>query len=166
LNSIKEAHAYCAKDCEAELAAYDTKKPLRLPDGKKLNFGAELFRCPEPLFNPTLLGQGKEGIHQLAHLSIQQRDDSMIKDLYSNIVPSGGSTMFRDFDRRLLKEIKAISQNNSNIKIVPPPKQHPRRYLAWVGGSIMSSCDSFNDICISKDDYNEAGPSIVHRKCF
>jgi len=74
--------------------------------------------------------------------------------------------MFRDFDRRLLKEIKAISQNNSNIKIVPPPKQHPRRYLAWVGGSIMSSCDSFNDICISKDDYNEAGPSIVHRKCF
>jgi len=171
LNSIKEDHAYCAQDFGAELAAYDAIRPLRLPDGQQINIGAELFRCPEPLFNPTLVGLRK-GIHQLAHWSIQQCDHSIRKDLYSNIVPSGGSTMFRDFDRRLHEEIKAISPQNSNIKIVPPPKQHaqdalhPRRHLAWIGGSILGSMHSFNESCISIEDYKEDGPSIVHRKCF
>jgi len=171
VNNIKEDHAYCAQDFEEELAAYDAKKPLRLPDGKKINIGAELFRCPEPLFDPTKVGL-ENGIHQRAHWSIKQCDRSIWKDLYSNIVPSGGSTMFRGFDRRLRKEIKAISPINTNIKIVPPRKQHvqdarhPRRHLAWVGGSILGSMDSFKELCISKDDHEEYGPSIVHRKCF
>jgi len=172
LNSMKEKLAYCAQDFWAELAAEDTKIPFELPDGQKINIGAELFRCPEPLFNPTLVGQRK-GIHQLAHQSIQQCSHSIRKDMYSNIVPSGGSTMFMNFDKRLYKEIKAISPKKRNIKIVTPPREQgttvappPRRHLTWVGGSILGSLTLFKELCISMDDYYEHGPRIVHRKCF
>ena len=36
----------------------------------------------------------------------------------------------------------------------------------WIGGSILSSLSTFQQMWISKNEYDEAGPSIVHRKCF
>jgi len=173
LNSMKEKFAYCAKDLQGEFkAAEGTKLPFELPDGQMITIGAERFRCPEPLFNPTVVGQRK-GIHQLAYQSIQKCSHSIRKDMWSNIVPSGGSTMFRNFDERLYKELKAIAPRNSNIKIVATPKGQAakaapltRRHLTWVGGSILGSLSLFKELCISMDDYDEYGPKIVHRKCF
>jgi len=148
--------------------------PFKLPDGQEIKIGAELFRCPEPLFNPTLVGLGEEeGIHQLAHQSIQNCSLSMRKDMYNNIVLSGGSTMFKNFDERFRKEIKAISPKNSKIKIVPPLRKQAakvasptRQHLTWYGGSMLGSLSLFKELCISIDEYHENGPGIVHRKCF
>jgi len=173
LNNMKEKFAYCAEDFHWEFkGAEGTQLPYELPDGQKITIGAERFRCPEPLFNPTVVGQRK-GIHQLAYQSIQKCSRSIRKDMYSNIVPSGGSTMFMNFDKRLYKEIKAIAPRNSNIKIVATPREQAataapltRRHLTWVGGSILGSLSLFKELCISMDDYDEYGPKIVHRKCF
>lgn len=49
------------------------------------------------------------------------------------------------------------------IKIVAPPE---RKYSVWIGGSILASLSTFQQMWISKAEYDEAGPSIVHRKCF
>ncbi|XP_070599031.1 actin, alpha skeletal muscle-like [Erythrolamprus reginae] len=48
-------------------------------------------------------------------------------------------------------------------KIIAPPE---RKYSVWIGGSILASLSTFQQMWISKDEYEEAGPSIVHRKCF
>ncbi|WP_347452173.1 hypothetical protein [Acinetobacter baumannii] len=48
------------------------------------------------------------------------------------------------------------------IKIVAPPE---RKYSVWIGGSILASLPTFQQMCISKQEYDESGPSIVHRKC-
>merc|ERR1712179_606549 len=49
------------------------------------------------------------------------------------------------------------------IKIIAPPE---RKYSVWIGGSILASLSPFQQMWISKQEYDECGPSIVHRKCF
>ena len=88
---------------------------------------------------------------------------SYSKDLYGNIVLSGGTTMFEGIDARMEKEIKALAPQSMKIKIVAPPE---RKYSVWIGGSILASLSTFQQMWISKQEYDESGPQIVHRKCF
>merc|ERR1719461_665631 len=109
VRDIKEKLSYCAEDFEAELAAAesadDIDKQYELPDGQVITVGAERFRCCEPLFQPNLIGKESDGIHKLTSNSIQKCDVDIRRDLYTNTVLSGGSTMFPNVDKRLNKEI-------------------------------------------------------------
>ena len=84
------------------------------------------------------------------------------RDLYSNIVLSGGSTMFLGFKERLTREIKELIPDSIDVKIIAPPE---RMYSVWIGGSILASLKTFNRMWISRRDYKEMGPQVVHR-CF
>lgn len=64
---------------------------------------------------------------------------------------------------RMQKEITALAPSTIKIKIIAPPE---RKYSVWIGGSILSSLSTFQTMWISKQEYNESGPGIVHRKCF
>jgi len=90
-------------------------------------------------------------------------DVDVRKDLYNNIVLSGGTTMFPGIAERLSKEVSALAPSSMKIKVVAPPE---RRYSVWIGGSILSSLSTFQTMWITKAEYDESGPSIVHRKCF
>ncbi|KAG8009254.1 actin, partial [Nibea albiflora] len=85
------------------------------------------------------------------------------KDLYANNVLSGGTTMYPGIADRMQKEITALAPSTMKIKIIAPPE---RKYSVWIGGSILASLSTFQQMWISKQEYDEAGPSIVHRKCF
>lgn len=85
-------------------------------------------------------------------------------DLYANIVLSGGNTLFNSMDERLRKEVNTfLKQSVSNLKVFSPPE---RQYSVWIGGSILASLSTFPQMWISKKDYDDNGPAIVHRKCF
>merc|ERR1712053_65842 len=112
------------------------EKQYGLPDGQVITIGAERFRCPEPLFQPSLIGKESSGIHKLTYDSIQKCDVDIRRDLYTNTVLSGGSTMFPGIDKRLNKEITALAPAAVKVKIVAPPE---RKYSVWIGGSILSS---------------------------
>ncbi|XP_010775200.1 actin, alpha skeletal muscle-like [Notothenia coriiceps] len=90
-------------------------------------------------------------------------DIDIRKDLYANNVMSGGTTMYPGIADRMQKEITALAPSTMKIKSSPPPK---RKYSVWIGGSILASLSTFQQMWISKQEYDEAGPSIVHRKCF
>jgi len=90
-------------------------------------------------------------------------DIDIRKDLYGNIVLSGGSTMFPGIADRMQVEILNLAPCTMKIKIIVPPE---RKYSVWIGGSIFSSLSTFQQMWISKEEYDDAGPSIVHRKCF
>jgi len=83
--------------------------------------------------------------------------------LYANIVLSGGTTMYPGIDERMSKEITALAPATMKIKIVAPPE---RKYSVWIGGSILASLSTFQQMWITKQEYDESGPTIVHRKCF
>ena len=48
------------------------------------------------------------------------------------------------------------------VKVIAPPE---RKHLAWIGGSDVAQLRYFKQGRITKEEYDEAGPSIVHRKC-
>ena len=155
-----------ALDYEEELANAETSSEIEqnyeLPDGQVITIGAERFRCPEVLFQPSFIGLEQDGIHRLTFQSIMKCDVDIRKDLYNNIVMSGGTTMFNGVAERMQKEVKLLAPDSMTIKIIAPPE---RKYSVWIGGSILSSLSTFEEMWISKNEYDEAGPSIVHRKC-
>ena len=95
--------------------------------------------------------------------SIMTCDVDIRKDLYANVVLSGGTTMYAGIADRMSKEITALAPASMKVKIIAPPE---RKYSVWIGGSILSSLSTFQQMWISKQEYDESGPSIVHRKCF
>jgi len=115
------------------------------------------------LFQPNLIGLEMDGIADSTFQTIMKCDVDIRKDLYANIVLSGGTTMFAGISERMSKEITALAPASIKVKIVAPPE---RKYSVWIGGSILASLSTFQSMWISKEEYDESGPSIVHRKCF
>ena len=89
-------------------------------------------------------------------------DTDIRQDLFSNIVLAGGSTLFPGIEERMKKEISALADPGTNIEIHASDK---RKYSAWIGGSMLASLSTFEEKVMTKDRYEEDGPSALHRIC-
>ena len=166
VRDIKEKLCYVALDPEKELKLAEKvsgmEKSYMLPDGETLTVGVERFLAPEVVFNPSAVGKESPPFDEVIVESVSKCDIDLRRDLYSNIVLSGGSTMFPGLKERLTREISEMIPENVEVKIIAPPE---RMYSVWIGGSILSSLRTFQKMWVTRKEYKEIGPSVIHR-CF
>ncbi|KAL3668352.1 Alpha-centractin [Phytophthora oleae] len=139
----------------------DDTSAYYLPDGTLLNIGPEKFRAPEVLFRPEIIGSEARGVHECLVQAIMKSDMDLRKTLFSQIILSGGSTLFSGFGDRLLAEVRKKAPKDIKIRISAPPT---RINSTWIGGSILASLATFKNMWITKSEYEEYGASILHRK--
>lgn len=183
--AIKERFCYICPDLAKEFEKYDknsakwikqyigsnniTKMPF------EVDVGFERFLGPEIFFNPEMANsEFLAPLSEIVDDCIQNSPIDVRRPLYKNIVLSGGSTMFRDFDRRLQRDIQRLvnarlktSYSLSQGRLEPKPidvqvlSHHMQRYAVWFGGSMLASLSEFySTYCHTKAQYDEWGPSI------
>ncbi|WFD43942.1 centractin- actin- protein of the dynactin complex [Malassezia psittaci] len=160
--------------CQLSSSGQDDRDAKRLveftlPDGNLLKLGAERFKAPEALFNPELLGSEEAGAHHLVGDAIARSDLDLRRDLYANIVLSGGTTLTKGlflstltpkgYGDRMLHELKRIAPPDLRIKISAPPE---RKYSTWIGGSIFAGLSTFRKMWVSAEEYRE-DPDCIHK---
>eukprot|EP01084_Bolivina_argentea_P116448 206910_1 len=168
MNNIKEKLCYIAMDYDEEINKYKALKNNKLeqdyemPDGAVISVGMPRFQAVEGLFKPKLMDYNNDfGIHLMV-CSIGKIDMDLRKVLYENILLCGGSSLFPGIGKRLKNEVVLRTPSKMNVNIVA---NEDRKYAVWRGGSVLSSMESFDKMWINRDEFEECGPSIVHRKC-
>eukprot|EP00029_Vermamoeba_vermiformis_P001379 TRINITY_DN11550_c0_g1_i1.p1 TRINITY_DN11550_c0_g1~~TRINITY_DN11550_c0_g1_i1.p1 ORF type:complete len:380 (-),score=62.30 TRINITY_DN11550_c0_g1_i1:25-1164(-) len=170
VRDLKEKSCYVALDFAQEM--------LTVPNTANIGRGFHVWddiphtqipgqriRCPEAMFQPSLLGVETAGIHEHVNNAILkcENDLHLRRELYGSIILSGGNTIFPGFADRLQKEIVALAPKDIIVKVLGTPQ---RRFNVWSGGSIMGSSAGMREKWILKKEYEECGVAIVHRKCF
>jgi len=160
---IKEKACYVALDFEDEVKSVDPYD-YELPDGTHIDIKDIRIQCPEIFFKPSLIEKEGDNIAQICYKSIQKCDIIKRKEFYNTIVLSGGSSLFKGLPKRLTKEIKKLVPEimKEQVKVIADPE---RRYSVWIGASIITSKSTFDQMWITKKEYEESGPKIVHSKC-
>ncbi|ODN75264.1 hypothetical protein L202_06450 [Cryptococcus amylolentus CBS 6039] len=184
---IKEDYTYVCQDIVKEFKKYDGdpyKYFARFAGehsvtGRKydVDVGYERFLAPEIFFNPEIYSSDfLTPLPEVVDQVVQTSPMDVRRGLYKNIVLSGGSTMFKDFGKRLQRDVKAIvdgriagseqasgshlKSTGVDVNVISHKRQ---RYAVWYGGSLMASTPEFFNVSHSREDYQEYGPSLVRR---
>jgi len=184
---VKEMYSYTCPDIVKEYKKFDCDPGKWIKTYRQLHpvtkqpwmcdVAYERFLAPEIFFSPEIYTSDfLKPLPVLIDETIQQCPIDTRRGLYGNVVLSGGSTMYRDFDRRLKKEIKrhvdkrisssiskagdaseALAKSEVSVNVVSHPFQ---RFAVWFGGSMVGSSNEFFQKAVSKQQYDEYGPSI------
>ena len=142
------------------------KHEVVYPNGKKVavDVGYERFLAPEIFFNPEIHSSDfLTPLPNIVDTVIQTSPIDVRRGLYKNIVLSGGSTLYKDFGRRLQRDIKnmvdariAASEAKSKtgaksggleVQVITHKRQ---RYAPWFGGSLLAQTPEFKTYCHTK----------------
>eukprot|EP00698_Gefionella_okellyi_P019903 TRINITY_DN6173_c0_g2_i1.p1 TRINITY_DN6173_c0_g2~~TRINITY_DN6173_c0_g2_i1.p1 ORF type:complete len:420 (-),score=69.08 TRINITY_DN6173_c0_g2_i1:30-1289(-) len=180
--AIKEKYSYVCPDIAKEMQKYEqeparwikqhtgtnstTKQPFTCDVGFERFLGPELFFSPE-IFSSNFTTPLSELVDQ----TVQNCPVDSRRPLYNNIVLSGGSTLFKDFHRRLQRDIKRIvDERVRKSELLSGAQARPvdvtvvshqfQRYAVWFGGSMVADMPAFPQFVHTKAQYEEYGPSI------
>ncbi|KAJ5075858.1 actin-7-related [Anaeramoeba ignava] len=163
VKKIKENLGYISQDYEQELEiskqSNQCEKSFNFEADKEVILNSARFECAESFFQPLRFYIDQPSIQQSILTSIELFEPNIQNILLSNIILSGGTTMMNGFEDRLRKELIDLS-GNQNVFI---SSQMNNDILPWIGGSIFSGFPEFSQISLKKEEYEEFGPSRIHK---
>uniref|UniRef100_A0A671Z004 Actin-like 6A n=1 Tax=Sparus aurata TaxID=8175 RepID=A0A671Z004_SPAAU len=154
---------------DEQVAAQMPTVHYELPNGFNCDFGAERLKIPEGLFDPSnakgLSGNTMLGVGHVVTTSVGMCDIDIRPGLYGSVVVTGGNTLIQGFTDRLNRELSQKTPPSMRLKLIANNTTVERRFSAWIGGSILASLGTFQQMWISKQEYEEGGKQCVDRKC-
>ena len=183
---------YVAVDYEKEIAKNIEESFEIMGLGLMQTIKNEIFECYEILFNGR--HNNGFGIHKMIQDSVKKCGLNQW-ELCQNIVMNGGMSIVDGLMQRLQDELIGLFPGNDEIlingylrnligtkmykdignmiynyavpvsgcNIISVPQS---KYLSWIGGSIFTKTDLFEDSCVTKKEYEEIGARVVNRNCF
>lgn len=182
IRQVKENTSQLLIDNTYDVEAY-TNVPTTeytLPDGTILSIGSVRYAIPELIFNPSLYTSlfsasstihtttnesslGYVGLHEAIVTSSMTCDPDLRPLLLNNIILTGGHSKYEGIVERLNNELLPITPPGTRPKItVSSPAE--RSYGSWIGGSILGSMGTIPDLWFTKEEYNEYGNKMLHKK--
>lgn len=139
------------------------------PNGYHQDFSCERFKIPEALFDPSMVQmKGMNTMLGVAHIvttSVGMCDVDVRPALYSSVVVTGGNSFLQGFPERLNRDLSVRIPTSMRLKMIACSGAAERRFGAWIGGSILASIGTFQQMWISSQEYEEGGKVQVERKC-
>ncbi|CAI9113622.1 OLC1v1014257C1 [Oldenlandia corymbosa var. corymbosa] len=138
--------------------------PYELPDGQTIEIGSDRFKIPDILFNPSLAqtipgmeyfaetAPSVRGLPQMVLESINKCDVDIRRDLFNSILLAGGSASMQQLKERLEKDLIEESPQAARVKVLASGNATERRFSVWIGGSILASLGSFQQMWFSKSE--------------
>eukprot|EP00741_Cyanophora_paradoxa_P017293 tig00020961_g16703.t1 len=186
-NTARDAKESICRVAEAAFApAENVNLPglqFELPEGRSVEIALDRFLVPELMFQPALIACPEFGpevsalaaqgpwptaasLPKMIVDSISRCDTDIKKDLYANVVLTGGNTAFPQFSERLQRDLSDAAPGQAKVKVIAPAANTgERKYAAFIGGSILASLGSFQQMWMSKQEYEESGPALLEKKC-
>ncbi|CAD5218377.1 unnamed protein product [Bursaphelenchus okinawaensis] len=138
----------------------ESLKAYTLPDGETIKVGRARFQAPEVLFRPEIVGLEYCGLSQCIVNSVKLSDTELRKELYSTILLSGGSTLFKGLGDRVLQDVLKQNPADTKVRIAAPTE---RIHSTWTGGSILATLDTFRKIVRTKAQYENEGKNLARK---
>ncbi|KAL4097230.1 hypothetical protein QTP88_022036 [Uroleucon formosanum] len=139
---------------------------FEFPNGYNQEFGNERFKIPEALFDPSAsMGGSMLGVSHIVTTSVGMCDVDVRPALYNNVIVTGGNSFLQGFPERLNRDLSARIPASMRLKLIAPNGSTERRFGAWIGGSILASIGTFQQMWISHQEFKEGGKSQIDRKC-
>ncbi|XP_016069171.1 PREDICTED: actin-like protein 7B [Miniopterus natalensis] len=161
---IKKTCCYSAllPEKEACLGLEELRVDYELPDGKLITIGHERFQCAEMLFKPTLVGSNHPGLPALTASCLGHCQEAGFKEeMAANVLLCGGCTMLDGFPERFQRELSLLCPGDNPTVCAAPE----RKTSVWTGGSILASLQAFQQLWVSKEEFEERGSAAIYIKC-
>ncbi|CAB4067794.1 ACTR3 [Lepeophtheirus salmonis] len=150
--AIKERYCYVCSDIAKEFNKYDTNLEKFIKTYKGINsvtkkpfhvdVGYERFLGPEIFFHPEFANP-----------------DFMMPIFRSYFGRRLERDLRKSVDARLkyTEQFSSVNPTPINVKVL---SHHMQRYAVWFGGSMLATLPEFFEVCHTKAQYDEYGPSI------
>mmetsp|Transcript_19913 Transcript_19913/g.29625 ORF Transcript_19913/g.29625 Transcript_19913/m.29625 type:complete len:465 (-) Transcript_19913:74-1468(-) len=148
-------------------AGHEHLRKFELPDGTIVNVGEDhpdLFLLPELLFDDEDKSVGGQGLHKMAHEALSASDIDSRKELCANMILCGAGSQFKGLENRLAKDMTTLCPSSYRCRVIASKHSVERMFAPWIGGSILTSLGSFQQLWLSKAEYEENGVTLAAQK--
>jgi len=144
----------------------EESKSFELPDHTIIKVPLHIRTgAPEVLFGD---GNPQVSMQRICLDSINTCDLDLQQDLVRSVIVAGGTSMLPGLAPRLKSELLGLlpGELSRQVDVIADSQ---RRCAAWIGGSMFASLSTFDQVAISKQEYEEGKAdlrSLVAKKTF
>merc|ERR1712129_134152 len=170
VRDIKEQTAFVADSKQKKIDNKECMAQYKLPseEDEFVSLDIERWQCCEVLFDPKLIGVEEHGLDKVIFnvvMRIKDSDAELKQKLFANIVLCGASSVLPGLDVRIQNGLKKLVGDDIVVEVANT-SNHEKKFGAFIGASLLSERKDFlSSYCMSKDEYDEEGPVIVHKQC-